>query len=231
MSDVTLATPTRVPARIKFEITVMTHRIALTLRVTGATGYNEPRDSLSQDWCGWVTGLGMTPVLIPNVLPDPVAYLKALQIHALLLTGGDDVGDPPERARTEEALFHHAAAAALPVLGVCRGLQLINSLMGGTLTPIADHVANTHTVRIADPWQQFYGKTARVNSFHNIGIASNALGEDLVVTAEDENGYVEAARHNRLPIAAVMWHPERKGAPSGDAELLRHLVGQGQPIP
>ena len=86
-------------------------RIALTMRVTEAVDYHEPRDSISHDWLDRLQKWDMTPLPVPNRLGDPCGYLDALAPDLLVLTGGDDPGTCPTRDATEQALLDHARAA------------------------------------------------------------------------------------------------------------------------
>ena len=149
---------------------------------------------------------------------------------ALLLPGGGDV-DPAlygqrvagatdidrERDDCELALFRRFAAEGRPVFGVCRGLQLINVALGGTLRQhIEGHsrvngADRRHGVRADDPWlRALCGERFPVNSAHHQCV--DRLGAGLRVAARAEDGTVEALRHTALPILAVQWHPERLGA-------------------
>lgn len=202
-------------------------RVALTLRVTNAAGYHEPRDSISHDWLARLAEWAMTPLLIPNRLAEPAAYLDGMEPDLLVLTGGDDVGATPERDATEAALLDHALARGLAILGVCRGMQLVNLRLGGTLGPVAGHVAQPHPVAIEPAWHGIYGAETTVNSFHAHGIPAAALAPGLVAAARDGDGNVEAFHGGARPMAAVMWHPERPAAPAADRRLLERLAGEG----
>ena len=115
----------------------------------------------------------------------------------------------------------------LAVIVENRGFRLVNSYFGGKTVPINGHVGTDHKILLEPPWREFYGKTAMVNSFHNLAVPIDGLASCLQATALDSVNNVEAARHNDLPLAAVMWHPERKGAPRGDGKLVNALLGRG----
>lgn len=207
----------------------MSLRIALTQRVVVAAGTGERRDCLAQDWgyrfCQW----DMVPMPVPNGLDDPFRLLSHWAPDLLVLTGGDDLGATPDRDATEEALLEGALAAGLPVLGVCRGLQLINRHFGGVLAAVEGHVASRHAVRIEPPWQEFYGAAAEVNSFHSWGVAPPGLGKGLVPAAFDPDGRIEAFHLPGRPLAAVMWHPERGEALAADRRLIEILAQRTYP--
>ena len=116
-------------------------RIALSMRVTEAPDYKEPRDALSHDLSALFDAWGMLPVPVPNTLSEPATFLDELSPDLLVLTGGDDLGGTSERDETEKRLFAGALERNLPVLGICRGMHLINDHFGGRTQPVAGHVA------------------------------------------------------------------------------------------
>ncbi len=202
-------------------------RVAMTMRVTEAAGYKETRDSISHDWLARLDEWGMTPLLVPNLGNKAPKALDDLGADVLVLTGGDDLGETPVRDETEALLLDHALSLEMPVFGVCRGLQLINAYFGGHLTTVEGHAATFHDVSLAGHLEEFYGPKAKVNSFHKLGIAPEGLGKSLIADAHDDTGLVEAAHHQTLPIAAVMWHPERNEALEGDRLLMIRLGKEG----
>jgi gamma-glutamyl-gamma-aminobutyrate hydrolase PuuD len=208
--------------------------IALTMRVVRDPAHGEPRDAIAHDWIRFMEAHDVTPVLIPNVLRDPASYLRTVGARGLILTGGENVGpltagsdDPPsDRDRSEAALLTSALDAALPVLGVCRGLQLINAVLGGEvmrdLDPIAPHVNVRHGVTLLDgvPCEWSGPRSLTTNSFHRQGVVVDGLAAALRPFAVADGGIVEGLRHDRLPVVAVQWHPERPHAAGAFDEAL-----------
>jgi putative glutamine amidotransferase len=180
--------------------------------------YPERRDALAHDWGALFASHGIVPILVPNTVVDISAYMN-LGARGLLLTGGDNLGTdgaPSARDRAETLLLDEAIGAALPVFGVCRGLQMVNRYFGGSIARELPelHVGN-HSVTL-DSGQQF-----DVNSFHNEGVMREGLSRDLVPFAQTAAGVVEAVRHKKMPVTAIQWHPERA---SPSAKLDRSLI-------
>lgn len=153
---------------------------------------------------------------------------------ALLLAGGGDV-EPARygqantascdvdlsRDKTELALIHAYMAAGKPILGICRGHQIINVALGGDLIQDIGDVLRpfhargglpddrVHPVRACEGsfLYGYYGAHFAVNSSHHQAVSR--LGEGLRPVAWSESGFVEAMEHDALPIRCVQWHPER----------------------
>lgn len=195
-------------------------RVGVTQRVEEVAEYDERRDCLDQRWTPLLVDLGFEPILLPNRLPDATAFVERLDVDALVLTGGSDVGGlpgatgvAPERDAVERELVAAAAAGDLPVFGVCRGLQLLNLHFGGQVRPVDGHVDVTHEVDVGAV--EAFGESVTVNSYHSYGFdrSETAPPFSTVGTAPDDT--VEVAVHDSLPIRGVMWHPER-GEPAGE---------------
>lgn len=202
-------------------------RVVLSMRITQAAGYDEARDSISHDWITCLQGWGLEPIPFPNGLGNPLGVLDRFSPDLIILTGGDDPGMDTPRDATERILLDYTAEKNKPLLGVCRGLQAINLHFGGGLDGVAGHVAAQHHVTTSGSFADIYGARATVNSFHDTGVPPHALADDLVAAAVDDAGNVEALHHVSLPLAAVMWHPERSGAPAADHILVRRLIEEG----
>ncbi|MFU8831574.1 MAG: gamma-glutamyl-gamma-aminobutyrate hydrolase family protein [Wenzhouxiangella sp.] len=209
-------------------------RIGITQRIEFDTAYAERRDCLDHQWFQVMETLGFCGVPIPNNLVQPRTWLNAMHWDGFILSGGNDVvsvpgaaGSTPERARTEQAILDLARERTLPVFGVCRGLQMLNVHLGGSLSTRPDHVACRHALLPCAGFPHF-SAFREVNSFHGMVISSADLAGELVATAHAPDGSVEAAEHRSLPWSGIMWHPERE-APLAeiDLALMRHCFESG----
>lgn len=192
--------------------------ILVSTRISENASYPERRDSLAHDWGQLFDRLGLLPLLVPNSLADVSSYFD-LGAKGLLLTGGDSLGskeNPTQRDKTEMQLIAGAIQRNIPILGVCRGFQMLNRYFGGSSMSIADrrHVGH-HAVSLRD------GRSMEVNSFHNEAVTLNGLAASLLPFAQTADGIVEGVRHVNLPITAIQWHPERT---SPSAQYDEYLI-------
>ena len=195
-------------------------RIAVSQRLDGITGRDERRDAVDTLWGKILWNLGFLPIPVCNSIPDPVVYVRALKPDGILITGGNDLGEVPARDATEVALLQYAETTDIGVFGVCRGLQLINTYLGGELVRLENHVAVRHAVRGA-----MLQDERTVNSFHNFGVLPEGLGGNLEILATAFDGSIEALRHQTLPWLAIMWHPEREEQIANhDIELMQSVL-------
>lgn len=192
------------------------------MRVDFPGGGSEERDALAADWGRFLqAALPDVPWLpLPNVGDAAVGLAQEWGVTGLILTGGDNVGIWPQRDATERALLCWARRERLPVLGVCRGAQLIYLFAGGgALQPVAGHVNVRHRVCLSD------GTLREVNSFHALGIPAEGFAPQCVPVALTKDGaWVEAYRHKEVPWLGLLWHPEReRKAAAADLDLIRQL--------
>ena len=173
----------------------------------------------------------MLAVPLPN-RSDPAAALNELRLDGVVLTGGNDLGAvsrspdvAPERDLFEGKLLEACAGSGIPVLGVCRGLQMLVVHHGGMVREIAGHVAVTHPLTVRRPSVVPLREGMVVNSFHNFGVRREDLGPDWEVAATAPDGSVEAIAHRTLRRWGIMWHPERSPGSPEWGEILRGLFG------
>jgi putative glutamine amidotransferase len=184
-------------------------------------------DLYVSDYARAITAAGGLPVHLPQHV-DPREY--AGRLDGVLLTGGADIephrygASPdadigsvePARDEAELGLLDVAVADGVPVLGICRGLQLLTVWAGGTLH---QHVP-AHARFDLPPTEQFdevriepgsrmaalYGSAHRVNSLHHQTV--DRVADGWVVTARCTDGTVEALEWPGHDVIAVQWHPE-----------------------
>lgn len=190
-------------------------RIGISHRVDFIESYGERRDSIDQSWYTLLLDMGMLPIPLPNLPVSNVNYLlSSLKLDGIILTGGNSISElddsakdiAPERDLFEIALINICITNNLPLLGVCRGMQMINHYFKGSFEKVNDHVGTVHNLHNISKLFDF---PESVNSYHNWAIPKSMLGKGLLPLAEDVNGNIEAFTHKLERIFAIMWHPER----------------------
>lgn len=198
-----------------------------------------------------------TPVVLPVGSADDAKTMVDV-LDALILTGGHDV-DPklygeephqnltltfPKRDAFDFALYEAALEKGIPVLGVCRGMQLINVYHGGSLyqdlpaqyeSELILHVQKApfetalHGVTIAEGSHLYdmLGSQTRVNTLHHQAIKN--LGNGLKAVAHSQDGIIEAIEplDPNVDMLAVQWHPEIMANNDDDTKkLFKHFVAR-----
>ncbi len=211
-------------------------RIGLTQRVDQAPRYEERRDGLDQRWAGFLLSLGYCPVPLANSVKDVCAYLAALTLDGVILTGGNDICEAeggtdtaPERDRFEHLLLDEAAEKRLPVLGVCRGLQLMTVHHGGVIVPVKGHSGRRHQVSLDLDLFRGCPSTVETNSYHGFAIGPIMASNPLMPVAWADDGTVEAVAHTSLPQFGVMWHPEREDSLTQHDQVILQAAFGGKP--
>ena len=209
---------------------------------------------LPEQYLTGVTAAGGIALLLPPQDPD-AADAAIAGMDGLILTGGADVApelygedrhpltDPArvDRDAWELALFRAAERRRIPVLAICRGLQLVNVARGGTLQQHLPESLGTERYRVgggvfAENQVAVSPGTAlaevlgegevRVHSYHHQGI--DRLGEGLVAAARSDDGLVQAfVDTSRGHVVGVQWHPEENGE---DRRLFEDLVSQARAL-
>jgi putative glutamine amidotransferase len=238
--------------------------------IIGVTTYSftnnsgQPQFALNQAYVSSLVRAGACPVLVPSALPEDLLPALLSRLDGLLFSGGGDVqperyGSQPHplvsevdeyRDNLEIDLVNRAVQAGLPFFGICRGLQVINVALGGSLYEdildqrpgslmhqnVSEHprhyLAHSIQARPGSGLEQILGSPAgQVNSLHHQGIRDLAPG--LTATAHAPDGIIEAIELPGYPFGlAVQWHPECLQAHPPMQALFRAFVlaAQSEPI-
>lgn len=211
---------------------------------------------LGKTYTDAINNAGGVPVIIPNDLKEEDIPVIAQKMDGFLFSGGVDV-DPkrygtendgtvkyitPERDETELLLLDYLLKHSdKPILGICRGIQVINVAMGGTLImdlPTAGKNVHsfieriresfTHEIEIVENTRlsEIMRGENRVNSFHHQAV--DRFGEGLIVSAYSVNDHVIEAfeSENERWLVAVQWHPEELTFNEGHRRLFEELIRQ-----
>lgn len=210
--------------------------------------WSDPAILVPRSYVDAVRSAGGVPLLLPPVAETAPAVVASLD--ALLFAGGNDV-DPasygaaahertvstrPERDAAEAALLRAALERHLPVLAICRGMQVLNVFCGGDLVQhLPDSLGHEehqprpgaygrHTVALTSGSlaARILGTSLSVASCHHQAVGR--LGEGLVVSGAAPDGVVEALEMPALPfVLGVQWHPEEDAG--SDPRLFDALIG------
>jgi len=210
------------------------------------------------DYVDGVTGAGGVPVVLPPVGDERSAEAVIQSLDGLLLSGGSDL-DPgyygeepvpelgitiPERDAFEMALVGLALRRGMPVFGICRGMQVLNVALGGTLyqdlpsqwgRDLLKHRQDTpkwqptHEVKVREGSYiaEVMGRElVKVNSYHHQGIKT--LAEGLVATGRSSDGVIEAVEAEDVSerwLLGVQWHAEamRGAGPQQESLFEAHV--------
>jgi putative glutamine amidotransferase len=208
-----------------------------------------PAAVLSRGYLDGVVHAGGMPVLLPPVGAWEPGHLSKLD--GLVIAGGADIdpscygaerrtvtGPPrPDRDDSERRLVELAFELGLPLLGVCRGMQLLNVFLGGTLHQHLPEEVGNHDhlpmpgtfgrvpVKIADGSRLagILGEQVEVHCHHHQSL--DRLGDGLVPVGWADDGTVEAVELPGRFALGVQWHPEEDGL---DRRLFEALVGEAR---
>jgi putative glutamine amidotransferase len=217
--------------------------------------YGQPTIMLMQSYVKAVIQAGGVPILIPSLITEDGWDALYCRLDGILFSGGGDIGlehfsgephpriDGVDLARDsiELNLVQTATADGKPFLGICRGCQVVNVALGGTLyTHIPDQLPNAldhdypgnkrailvHEVKIEEATHiaEIYGEPIiQVNSLHHQGLKE--IGPSLRVAGYSPDGLVEAIELPDHPFGlAVQWHPEWLTDQESTRKLFRKFV-------
>ena len=188
-----------------------------------------------------IAAAGFLPVLVPSLADTNAVAAIMDRVDALVLTGAIKGSDTEKRNKFDFMLIRMALDRGLPVVGFCRGHQVINRYFGGEIAPIPKnldpkivHMGKVspyikdafHEMEVVPgTWLSQIVKSRRVtiNTSHKYHVTK--LGDGLVVSARSDDGVIEALEHKTLPVVGFQFHPERsfRGHPEHLTMIRRAL--------
>ena len=184
--------------------------IITSQRIEYFPGVKEKRDCVDQNLISFFLQAGMLVYPIPNILVDVNSVNKKFEIldkwfynispNGIILSGGESIGTDNIRDLTELRMLDLAFKNKIPLLGICRGMQIMSTWLGAKLHSVNGHCSSSHEIK-----GEF---NCNVNSYHNFSLES--CPEECTIIATSEDGEIEAIRHKKLPWEGWMWHPERE---------------------
>ena len=204
---------------------------------------------VNQDYTAAAEAVGGVPLILPVTAEADIVAAQLSAVDALIISGGWDV-DPllwgeephaklgntlPERDAFDLMLIREARRLGMPILGICRGIQILNVAAGGTLYQdmseqpgsFVRHWQNVHpdqathhvTMEKDSILHDILGDRIVVNSFHHMAV--NEPGKGYRVTARADDGTVEGMESTEgSPVLAIQWHPEMMHRNSAEMRQL-----------
>ncbi len=210
-----------------------------------------------------IAGLNAMPFVLPMIDNEIIIEEQVKNLDAIILSGGEDInpkyyGEKPlsklgeisdARDKYDFALAKYALKHNIPVLGICRGAQILNVILGGTLYQDHSYIGKEtqehnysdqealvrHEIFVEkDSFiHNIFGDTTMVNSFHHQSVKK--ISPKLRITALDRDGIVEAfeGRSKDNLILGIQWHPEmmaNKGNNKEMIDLFRAFINYEKPL-
>ena len=203
-------------------------KVLVTQRVDVIPAYDEKRDAIDQRWTDFLMSIDILPIFSSNNQLYLEAILSNEDINGVILTGGGSLtkygGESSERDQVERYILDWSIKSNIPVLGICRGMQVIQDYFGLPLNRVDNHVGVRHKLnvnkglRLSPLIEPFID----VNSFHNLG--TKYSNKTLLTVASSKDDVVMAVEHFDKNIYGVMWHCERDDPFTiEDKNLVSHL--------
>lgn len=211
---------------------------------------------INEDYTKAIELAGGIPLVIPFSLNKETLEQALNMCDGLLLTGGADVNPflyneerskklgniKPERDLYEKELYCIAKEKKLPILGICRGMQIVNVLEGGTLYQDLEYrecnkdrqiehlqkdnkTYPAHYVEIKEGshlFNIFKTNEVAVNSYHHQAVKD--LASDFIITAKSRDGIIEGFESKEKRIICVQWHPEKMLNDSKMIEIFKYFL-------
>lgn len=174
--------------------------------------FNTYVDFLDYNWIKYFEKKNYNFYIIPNSKRNFLKISKKIKPNLIILAGGNDLFQNNKyvknRLKVEKDLINYGISKKIPILGVCRGMQLINHFFKGKISKVKGHMRKKN--RIIFKQKIFSKKYIDITSYHNYGIKKKDMASKFDALATDNNENIEIFKHKKLNIFGVMWHPERE---------------------
>lgn len=185
-------------------------KIIVTQRFSYNNKTKEKRDSIDIKLIDLLLKSNIYPIPIPNFFNSLdkkhfIKFLNTINPNGLLLTGGENFGVNKSRDNLEKKLLKYFTENKKPILGICRGAQMIAKFFGVKTIKVKNHVRVEHKSIFASE-DKLFPKT--INSFHDYGIKQ--CPKNFIVTILSKDNTIEAFKHKKFKWEGWMWHPERE---------------------
>ncbi len=185
-------------------------KIIVTQRLSYNNKTKEKRDSIDIKMIDLLLKSNIYPIPIPNFFNSLdnkylKKFLKTLNPNGLLLTGGENFGVNRSRDNLEKKLLKYFTKNKKPILGICRGAQMLAKFFRVKTIKVKNHVRVKHKSIFASKDKLF---PKIINSFHDYGIKQ--CPKNFIVTILSKDNTIEAFKHKKFKWEGWMWHPERE---------------------
>jgi putative glutamine amidotransferase len=204
----------------------MNSTIIVTQREDYINDRNEWRDVLDRALIEFLIKSNLMPYPIPNSLIKKSGdlifhnWLDELSPRGIVLSGGGDIVDNSLRHITENKLLEWALERDIPILGICRGMQVIAKYFGCNLHRHSNHVNVFHSL-VFEENTNLLNLPVFVNSYHEWVIDSCPTNFKIIARSED--GVIEGIQSKDMKILGLMWHPEREDATSKCSNVISNF--------
>lgn len=170
-------------------------------------------DFLDHNWINFFNKKNYYFKVIPNSLKVTNKILnEKKKIDLIILPGGNDLFNIKRltkiRFEVEKKLIKFSIKKKIPLLGICRGMQMLNCYFGGSIIKVKGHMKSRSLIYMKH--NLFKKNKISVKCFHNYCVSPKSLSKKFHILGTDKSDNIEMFYHKTHNILGVMWHPERE---------------------
>ena len=190
-------------------------KIAVTQRLIKNESYYEIREALDINFSKLIKACGFLPIILPYNI-DFKEYFREFNIEGVILTGGNDLNNfkknelSKKRDDFENRLIKFCIQSKIPILGICRGMQIIAEYFGSNFKKIHGEVGVRYKLKPNNNsrYYNYLKNLDLLNSYHNYTIEK--ISDEFLISGTDNKGIIKAIEHKKEKIFCQMWHSERE---------------------